>query len=229
MNESQSWSLPSLNFLGVDLTWLDMYIWLSLLNLAFTVTKHDTTSTTDAFDFSIFWTCSIKATKNDCKCLNVNRILSKNSKKNVSEQQLACRLTWGMNFKLGTMEASLASCEKVIVTSLRYEKYLFGTQFPQSHNSLFFSLFFAHRANAITRTFARSKFSWRSAIARPHFCTLGFAIITRNYYTKLCPIHWSPYHGSSVKLVQYSGVNSPLSNAKVIEILTKDLPLLCNV
>jgi len=32
MNESQSWSLLSLNFLSADLTWLDMYIWLSLLN-----------------------------------------------------------------------------------------------------------------------------------------------------------------------------------------------------
>jgi len=26
MNGSQSWSLPSLNFLSTDLTWLDMYI-----------------------------------------------------------------------------------------------------------------------------------------------------------------------------------------------------------
>jgi len=42
-----------------------------------------------------------------------------------------------MNVKLGTIEASLASCEKVIATWLRYEKYVFGTQFPQSHNSLF--------------------------------------------------------------------------------------------
>ena len=32
MNESQSWSFPLLNFLSGDLTWLDMYIWLSLLN-----------------------------------------------------------------------------------------------------------------------------------------------------------------------------------------------------
>ena len=32
MNESQSWSLPSLNFLSANLTWLHMYIWLSLLN-----------------------------------------------------------------------------------------------------------------------------------------------------------------------------------------------------
>jgi len=42
-----------------------------------------------------------------------------------------------MNVKLGTIEASLASCEKVIATWLRYEKYVFGTQFRQSHNSLF--------------------------------------------------------------------------------------------
>jgi len=49
--------------------------------LAFTVAKYDTTSKTDAVDFSIIWTCSIKATTNDCKCLNVNRIRSKNFQK----------------------------------------------------------------------------------------------------------------------------------------------------
>jgi len=30
------------------------------------------------------------------------------------------------------------------------------------------------------------------------FHRLLVAIITRNYYTKLCRIHWSPYYGSSV-------------------------------
>jgi len=35
-------------------------------------------------------------------------------------------------------------------------------------------------------------------------------------------------HGSSAKLVQHNGVSSPHSTAKVIEILKKDLPLLCN-
>jgi len=38
----------------------------------------------------------------------------------------------------------------------------------------------------------------------------------------------SPYHGSSAKLVQYNGVSNQHSNAKVIEILKIDLPLLCN-
>ena len=99
--------------------------------------KHDTTSTTDAFDFSIFWTCLIKATTNDCKCLNVNRIRSKNFQEIVSKQQLACRWTCSMNLKLGTIEASLATCEKVIATWLRYEKLIFGTQYPQSHYSPF--------------------------------------------------------------------------------------------
>jgi len=37
-----------------------------------------------------------------------------------------------MNLKLGTIETSLASCDKVIATWLRYEKYVFGTQYPQS-------------------------------------------------------------------------------------------------
>jgi len=32
MNESQSWTLPSLNFLRADLTWLEMYLWLFLLH-----------------------------------------------------------------------------------------------------------------------------------------------------------------------------------------------------
>jgi len=44
----------------------------------------------------------------------------------------------------------------------------------------------------------------------------------------LCIMHWSPYHGSSAKLVQYIGVSSLHTNAKAIEMLKKDLPLLCN-
>jgi len=67
--------------------------------------------------------------------------------------------------------------------------------------------------------------------ARVHDCifaTLGLTIITRNYYTQLCTIHWSPHHGSSAKLVWCNGVGSPHCNAKVIEILKKDLPLLWN-
>jgi len=43
-------------------------------------------------------------------------------KKNVSEKQLICRWTCSMTLKLGTIEASLASCAKVIATCLRYEK-----------------------------------------------------------------------------------------------------------
>jgi len=38
--------------------------------------------------------------------------------------------------KLGTIEASLASYDEVIATWLRYEKQVFGSQCPQSHNSL---------------------------------------------------------------------------------------------
>jgi len=52
-----------------------------------------------------------------------------------------------MNLKLGTIEASLASCDKVIATWLPYEKYVFGIQYPQSHNNL---LFFVSSANATT-------------------------------------------------------------------------------
>ena len=126
------WIFLVLILLGVICT-SDCLSWI----LAFTVAKYDTTSTTDAFDFSIFCTCSRKATTNGCKCLNVNRIRSKNFQTNVSEQQLACRWTWSMNLKLGTIEASLASCDKVIATWLRYEKYVFGAEYPQSHNSLF--------------------------------------------------------------------------------------------
>jgi len=38
----------------------------------------------------------------------------------------------------------------------------------------------------------------------------------------------TPYHGSSPKLVQCNEVSSPHSNDKVIEVLKKKLPLLCN-
>jgi len=48
---------------------------------AFTVAKHDTTSTNDALDFSIFWTFSLKATRHNCKCLNVYRVRSENFQK----------------------------------------------------------------------------------------------------------------------------------------------------
>jgi len=73
--------------------------------LTFTVAKHDTTSTVGAFGLSIFWTCSLKATTNDCKCLSSFREFPKN----VSEQQLVCRWTWSMNVKLVTFETFLAN------------------------------------------------------------------------------------------------------------------------
>jgi len=122
MNESQSWSLPSLNFLSADFTWLDMCIWLPQLNpwLHSGETRYNLNNS--CFWLSIFWTFSRKATTNDWKCLNVNRIRSKNFQQNVSEQQLACRWTWSMNAKLRTIEASLASCDEVIATWLRYDK-----------------------------------------------------------------------------------------------------------
>jgi len=56
--------------------------------------KHETTSTIDAIDISVFLTPSLKATINECKCLNVlSRVDSENFQKNVSEQQLVCRWT----------------------------------------------------------------------------------------------------------------------------------------
>jgi len=53
MNKSQSCSLPSLSFLSADLTWLDMYIWLSLLNPCHHSGETWYNLTIDAFDFSI--------------------------------------------------------------------------------------------------------------------------------------------------------------------------------
>jgi len=91
MNKSQSWSLPSLSFLSADLTWLGMYRLPDCLTRipAFTGAKHDTTWKIDAFEFSIFWTCSLKTSTNDCKCHNVlKRVRSENFPKIVSEQQL---------------------------------------------------------------------------------------------------------------------------------------------
>ena len=82
MNESQSWSLPSLNFLSADLTWRDMYIWLSLLNPCLHSDETRYNLNNWCFWLLSFWICSVKATTDDCKCLNVlNRIRSKNSKK----------------------------------------------------------------------------------------------------------------------------------------------------
>jgi len=47
------------------------------------VAKRDTTSINDALNFSVFLTCSLKATRNDCKCLNVlNRNLKKTFQNN---------------------------------------------------------------------------------------------------------------------------------------------------
>ena len=142
MNESQSWSLPSLNFLSADLTWFNL-AWYVLTSdclswvLAFTVAKHDATSTTDAVDFSVFWTCSIKATTNDCKCLNVNRIHSKNFQTKLFRTTVGLSIDMKYEFEAGAIEASVASRDKVIAIWLRYEKQVFGTQYAQSHNSLF--------------------------------------------------------------------------------------------
>jgi len=64
-----------------------------------------------------------------------------------------------MNLKLGTIEASLANCDKVIATWLRYEKYIFGTQYRQV--TIVFSLFFANCANATTRNSLSFKILYR--------------------------------------------------------------------
>jgi len=101
MNNTQSqWSLPSLSFwvfmvlMQLCLIFTsDCLYWI----LAFTVTKHDTTTwTNDILNFSKFWTCSFKATRNDCNCLKHSLLRDFPKKKNVSEQQLACRWTWSM-------------------------------------------------------------------------------------------------------------------------------------
>jgi len=85
-----------------------------------------------------------------------------------------------------------------------------------------------HKVQNAKKRLRAPSFWSRGVSARRQFCTHGLAIITRNYCTKLCTIHWSPYHSSPAKLVQYNEVSSPHSDAKVIEIMKKDLPLLCN-
>ena len=114
MNESQSWSLSSLNFLSADLTWLDMYIWLSVLNPCL----HSGETWYDLNNWC-FWLLNILnlLNKNNHKWLQMSLCLEQNSlrelkKKNVSEQQQACRWICGMNLQLGAIEASLAGCEK---------------------------------------------------------------------------------------------------------------------
>jgi len=56
-----------------------------------------------------------------------------------------------MNLNLGTIEASLASCDNVIATWLLYEKYVFGTQYYIYKVTIVISLIFANCANATTR------------------------------------------------------------------------------
>jgi len=94
-----------------------------------------------------------------------------------------------MNLKLGAIEASLASCDKVIATWVRYEKYVLVLNIHKV--TTVFSLFFANCTNATTRN--SLSFITKFLIARrecaPTFYTLGFAIITRNYYTKLCTLY----------------------------------------
>jgi len=112
MNNARSWSLPSLSLwvflvlikLGLTCTSACLY-WI----LVFTVAKHDTNSTNDAFDFSIFWTCTLKATRNDWKCLNaLNRVISEFAKKRF-RTTVGLSMAWSVNLKLGTFEAFLAS------------------------------------------------------------------------------------------------------------------------
>ena len=110
MHKSQSRSLPSLEF---SQCWFNLVWYVHLIIswiVAFTVARHDTTSTIDAFDFSIFWNFSLKTATDDCKCLKVR---SDTFQKHVSEQQLVCQWTLSMDVMLGTFEASLASWDKL--------------------------------------------------------------------------------------------------------------------
>jgi len=64
----------------------------------------------DTFDFSIFWTCSLKTATRNCKCLKVlTSVHSDNFQSNISEQQLTFRWTWSMIAKLSTCESFLGS------------------------------------------------------------------------------------------------------------------------
>ena len=125
MNKSLSWSLPSLSFLSADLTWLDMYITLSLLNpcLHRGETRHNLNNwcfwLLNILNLPIKWfeicLSSLKATTNGYKCLDVlNRVRLENFQKNGSEEQLVCRWTWSVNVTLGTFQAFLARSNKVI-------------------------------------------------------------------------------------------------------------------
>jgi len=60
-----------------------------------------------------------------------------------------------MNLKLGTIEVSLACCDKVIATWLRYKKYVLVLNIHKV--ATVFSLFFANCANATTRNSLSSK------------------------------------------------------------------------
>jgi len=57
-----------------------------------------------------------------------------------------------------------------------------------------------HSASESFSPILKKGYVWRFASA---FALLICYIITRKYYTKLCTIYWSSYHGSSAKLLQY--------------------------
>ena len=90
MNESRSWSLPSLKFLSAELTWLDMFIWLSLFNPC--LHSGETRYNLNKWCFGLLNILNLlnKSNRKWLQCLNVlNRIRSDNFQKNVSGQQLA--------------------------------------------------------------------------------------------------------------------------------------------
>jgi len=80
-----------------------------------------------------------------------------------------------MNLKLGTFEASLASCDKVIATWLRYEKYVLVLNIHKV--TIVFSLFFANCANATTRNCA-------APVRDRIFAPPGFAIMGKVGYSR---------------------------------------------
>ena len=121
MNESQSWSLSSLNFLSADLTWLDMYIWLSVLNPCL----HSGETWYDLNNWC-FWLLNILnlLNKNNHKWLQMSLCLEQNSLRELKKKK-RFRTTTGLSmdmwyeFAAGCNRSIFGRLRKVIATWLR--------------------------------------------------------------------------------------------------------------
>jgi len=129
---NQSWSLPSLNFVSADLTWLDMYIWLPILNPC--LVNGETWYNLNNWCIRLINIRNLP-NKSNHKWLQMSWCVQ-NSLKEFPKKRFRTTVGLSMDmkyaFEAGYNWTSLTSCDKVIASWLRYKKNVFGTQCPQS-------------------------------------------------------------------------------------------------